>query len=149
MQVSFRDLGDGTGRVEVTYKDGRQEVRECVPGIPLFLLAAVLISLYSDEDDVARTNLLPVNMAQVRAPSRNSVTNTPVMSTVLFYFRCGTCESCEDLARGRTASALTCVTPLFQPFGEFGRWFPAGLADSMSAWLSAHITVRSSHLSGT
>jgi hypothetical protein len=66
MQVTFRELADGTGRLEVTYKAGKHFAKECVPGIPIFILAAVLISLYSDKDDNARTNLLPVNMAQVR-----------------------------------------------------------------------------------
>ena len=65
VQVTFRDLEDGSGRVEVTWPAGRRTGRDCVPGIPPFLLAAVLVSLFHDADEVVAQNLNPLNMAQV------------------------------------------------------------------------------------
>lgn len=69
-QVTFRDLDDDTGRVEAAWMSGRKELREAVPGIPVFLLAAVLISLFHDDDATSRDNLQPLRMAQVRARAR-------------------------------------------------------------------------------
>jgi hypothetical protein len=65
MQVAFRDLDDGSGRMEVTWPEGRKAPCEFVPLIPAFLLSAALLSLYHDTDEVVAQNLSPFSMAQV------------------------------------------------------------------------------------
>ena len=72
LQVQFRDLQDGTGRMEVTWPSGRKICRECVPDIPAFLLCAVLVSLYHDADEVVAQNMSPVSMAQVCLTSKSA-----------------------------------------------------------------------------
>eukprot|EP00873_Tetraselmis_striata_P028505 jgi/Tetstr1/448769/TSEL_036004.t1 len=66
-RVEFRDLADGTGRMEAAYKVGNRGVvkRELVNGIPPVLLPAILNLVASDTDPVSRKNLRVEAMAIV------------------------------------------------------------------------------------
>lgn len=90
MQVAFRDLGDATGRMEVMWKSGKEARRECVPALPIFVLAALLITLHSDPDAVVAQNLTPLNMAQLSPRSfwalvRHGAVGTSVTFTDALY----------------------------------------------------------------
>ena len=66
-RVKFRELSDGSGRLEVEYQVGSRGAsrKELVTGIPAVLLPAILRVVASDEDPVARRNLKPDAMALV------------------------------------------------------------------------------------
>jgi len=66
-RVKFRELSDGSGRLEVEYQVGSRGAsrKELVTGIPAVLLPAILKVVASDEDPVARKNLKPDAMALV------------------------------------------------------------------------------------
>jgi hypothetical protein len=66
-KVVFRELCDGTGRVEASYNVGTRGVvkRELVNGIPPVLLPAILNLVASDPDPVSRKNLKVETMAIV------------------------------------------------------------------------------------
>lgn len=51
--------------MEVVWRSGKESRRECVPALPPFVLAALLITLHGDEDAVVAQNLSPLNMAQL------------------------------------------------------------------------------------
>jgi hypothetical protein len=65
LQVSFKELSDGTGRVEVAWKAGKQTHHECIPLLPRFLVAALLAALFQDSEAAEARSLAPLNMAQL------------------------------------------------------------------------------------
>jgi len=66
-RVKFRELSDGSGRLEIEYQVGSRGAarKELVTGIPAMLLPAILRVVACDEDPVARKNLKPDAMALV------------------------------------------------------------------------------------